>query len=118
MSHAVDSDRLKAAADHLEWVLLQYPHNELLQNMLHGLERLIRNASAGAIRDAVDMQDVPFNWAVNSEGLYDAFDNPSVRNAFVAFQIELEGGLNEQDKEINARIVALRASLAGTKARE
>lgn len=111
MTQTIDPVKLKAAAEHLEWVLQQYPDNDDAQRMLRGLMPLIEAAKLGEIVHVMEMQGVPFNWAVNSEGLYDDFRSPSVRRAYVDFQIELEGGLSEQDKSINARIAAIKASL-------
>lgn len=113
MPQTIDPIKLKAAAEHLEWVLRQYPDDADVQGMLHGLMPLIEAAKLGAIERVLDIQDVPYNWAVNSEGLYDDFRNPSVRGAYVRFQIELQGGLTEQDERINARIAAMKASLIG-----
>ena len=108
MTQTIDPIKLKAAAEHLEWVLQQYPGNDEVQRMLHGLLPLIEDARAGKIFHVMESQDVPFNWAVNSEGLYDDYRTPSVRSAYVVFQIELRGGLTEQDKRIHAQIAAMK----------
>lgn len=113
MTQKIDPIKLKTAAEHLEWVLRQYPDDAEAQRMLHGLMPLIDAAKLGEIERTLDMQDVPYNWAVNSEGLYDDFRSPSVRGAYVDFQIELGGGLTERDERINARIAAMKASLTG-----
>ena len=114
MTQQIDPVKLKAAAEHLEWVCRQYPNNEDVQYMLNRLLPIIQDAKVGKITEIRGMQDVPFNWAVNVDAQYDQYKEPSVRSAYVSFQTELEGGLTEQEKRIIADMELQRkAILAG-----
>jgi hypothetical protein len=109
MTQTIDPVKLKAAAEHLEWVLNQYPNEPAVQNMLLGLLPKIEDAKAGRILVPIaDRQDIPFRWAVSAEGLYRDYKDPNIEDAYVTFAIEMEGGLTDDDKEINAIIENLR----------
>ena len=108
MTQQIDPVKLKAAAEHLEWVCQQYPDNEDVQYMLNKLLPIIQDAKAGKITEIMNMKDVPFNWAVNSEGLYNKYRNPDIPNAYIQLQTELEGGLSDEDKEINVIIEGIK----------
>lgn len=112
MTQAIDPVKLKAAAEHLEWVLQQYPENEDVQGLLHTLQPLIEDAKAGHIKVPVDSGEVPgaYNF---SDGIYIPFKQPSVEEAYTDFRRELKGGLTEQDRRIIARIVAIQESIRG-----
>ena len=103
MSQAIDPIRLKAAAEHLEWVLQQYPEDEEARGLLHALRPLIDAAVSGDVSSPMDRRDIPgaYNFA---NGAYTAFKDPNLEDAYVAFSIELRGGLTEQEQNILARI--------------
>lgn len=110
MTQAIDIIRLKAAAEHLEWVLLQYPESEVVQGLLHALGPLIEDAKAGRIKEPIDSGRVPGTYN-NAEGAYIPFTNPSVEDAYGEFKDELGGGLTEQDARRLAEMEAFRQSL-------
>jgi hypothetical protein len=115
MTQQIDPIKLKTAAEHLEWACQQYPNDEKVQGLYQGLLPMIEDAKSGQVLVPIeDRYNIPFRWAVSSEGLYDDYRNPDVANAYVQFAIEMAGGLTEQDKRINARIVAMaKAMLEG-----
>ena len=43
MTQIIDPIKLKAAAEHLEWVLQQYPDSEDVQSLLQALQPLMTN---------------------------------------------------------------------------
>lgn len=104
----IDPIKLKAAAEHLEWVLEQYPDDPTVQNMLEGLRPLIEGAKAGEVKEVVE--SIPFGYSF-SEGAYRPYKHPNVEDAYVSFATEMEGGLTEQDKRLNARIEEIRKEI-------
>ncbi len=60
LATTIDPIRLKAAAEHLEWVLEQYPVEPTVQNMLEGLRLLIEGAKAAEVKEAVE--SIPFGY--------------------------------------------------------
>jgi hypothetical protein len=112
MTQIINAVKLKAAAEHLEWVLNQYPNEPAVYNMLIGLLPLIEDAKAGKILVPVtDEQNIPFRWAVSAEGLYRDYKDPNIERAYVTFAIEMEGGLTEADKHRLARIEEIQKSV-------
>ena len=112
MTQKIDPIKLKAAAERLEWVCQQYPGEAAVQSLYQGLRSMIEDAKAGRVLVPVaHRQDIPSRWAVSAEGLYREYANPSIESAYVAFAIEMEGGLTEQDQRIIARMKAHRDSL-------
>jgi vacuolar-type H+-ATPase subunit E/Vma4 len=107
MTQTIDPIKLKAAAEHLEWVLKQYPDSEDVQSLLRALTPLIEDAKAGRVPEPVDSMKIPGAWNF-SDGRYITYEDPSVDSAYVAFVIEMEGGLSEQEKQLNARMDAMR----------
>ncbi|MDE1963476.1 MAG: hypothetical protein KGI42_06150 [Xanthomonadaceae bacterium] len=107
MAQTIDPMRLKVAAEHLEWVLKQYPDAEDLQDLLQSLRPLIENAKAGKISEPMDSIRVPGAYN-HGDGRYVPYKEPSVGDAYARFIIELEGGLTERDKLLLARIDAMR----------
>lgn len=107
MTQTIDPIKLKAAAEHLEQVLKQYPDNKDVQEMLRGLQPLIEDAKAGKVLEPIGRQDIPFRWAVSAEGLYRSYKDPDVEGAYIDFAIEMEGGLTEQDKQRHTRLEAM-----------
>ena len=107
MSQTIDPIKLKATAEHLEWVLKQYPDSDDVQSLLRSLGPLITDAKASRVLTPVDSVDIPGAWNF-SDGRYIPYKNPSVDTAYVAFSTEMGGGLSEGEKELNARIDAMR----------
>ncbi|MCP1376343.1 hypothetical protein [Dyella lutea] len=107
MTQTIDPAKLKEAAEHLEWVLKQYPDSEDVQSLLRALKPLLDEAKAGRVLQPVDRRDIPgaYNFA---DGRYVDFTDPDVDDAYVGFSIEMRGGLTEQEKRINARMDAMR----------
>jgi hypothetical protein len=115
MAQTINPVKLKAAAEHLEWVLQQDPESEEVQGLLLSLAPLIEDAKAGRVLEPTSRKTVPgaYNFG---DGIYTPYKNPSVGAAYAAFVVEMEGGLTEQDKQRLARMEALRAANeAGTK---
>jgi hypothetical protein len=107
MAQTINTVKLKAAAEHLEWVLQQYPESEEVQSLLRSLAPLIEDAKEAKITEPKDRADIPgaYNFG---DGRYIPYGNPSVDEAYVNFSIELRGGLTEQEIRINARMDAMR----------
>jgi hypothetical protein len=110
MTQAINLVKLKAAAEHLEWVLTQYPDSEDVQSLRRALTPLIEDAKAGRVLTPVDRMKVTGAWNF-SDGRYIPYENPSVDSAYVAFGIEMEGGLSEEEKQFNARKDAMRKTM-------
>lgn len=103
MNQTIDPVKLKAAAEHLEWVLKQYPDNDDVQSLLHALTPLIEDAKAERISTPMDGMDVPGAFH-HGEGAYIPYKHPDVGDAYARFVVELEGGLTQSDKQRLARI--------------
>ncbi|MBS0201025.1 MAG: hypothetical protein JSR70_11295 [Proteobacteria bacterium] len=111
MTGTIDVAKLKAAAEHLEWVLGQYLDNEDVQGLLHALLPLIEQAKAGRIVEpAESMQDIPgaYNF---SDGRYAPYKSPDVGEAYAIFVSEMEGGLTEEEKQLFSDIDEIRRSI-------
>lgn len=113
MIQRIDPAKLKAAAEHLEWVLKQYPDCEDVQGLLNSLATLLEEAKAGRVEEPVDSMKIPGAWNF-SDGRYVPYKDPSVDSAYVAFVVEMEGGLSEQEKQLNARMETLRRTRGGS----
>lgn len=111
MNQTIDPIKLKSAAEHLEWVLKQYPDSEDVQSLLRSLTPLIEDAKAARVQDPLDGMKVPGAWNF-SDGRYIPYEDPSVDSAYVAFVIEMEGGLSAEEKQLNARMDAMRKAMA------
>lgn len=105
MTKTIDKEKLKAAAEHLEWVLRQYPDEPVVRDLLESLLPLIEEAKAGRISEPVAGRDIPNAYNL-SDGLYSSFKSPSVGGAYADFVTEMAGGLTELDRQIEARIDA------------
>jgi hypothetical protein len=108
MTQTIDPIKLKAAAEHLEWVLRQYPESEEVQSLLRALTPLIEDAKAERVQGLVESKQVPGAWNFG-EGSYVPYKLPSVGDAYARFITELEGGLSEEDRHRLARMEALRS---------
>lgn len=104
MTQRIDPIRLKAAAEHLEWVLRQYPNSEEVQRLLDGMMPLIESAKAHRVTEPVER--MPYEYAF-ADGLYVQFKEPDVGDAYAQFANEMEGGLAERDIRRQARLRAL-----------
>jgi gamma-glutamyl-gamma-aminobutyrate hydrolase PuuD len=114
MTQAIDPIKLKAAAEHLEWVLKQYPDSEDVQSLLRALLPLVEDAKACKVLEPVDSMDIPgaYNF---SDGVYEPYKDPDVGTAYARFSIEMRGGLTEQDKKRRAEMEAYRKTLLEAK---
>ncbi|SOD55335.1 hypothetical protein [Pseudoxanthomonas wuyuanensis] len=111
MNQVIDPIKLKAAAEHLECVLRQYPDSEDIQGLLNSLLPLIEDAKANRILEPIGRTEIPGTYNF-SDGLYAAYKNPDVGDAYASFGIEMGGGLTEQDKQRHARMEAMRKAIA------
>lgn len=112
MKHAIDSTRLKEVAEHLEWVLRQYPDEPEVQGLLHALRPLLDAAKAMAITETIDSTDVPgaYNFG---DGRYRPFEDPSVDSAYVDFRVALRGGPSARERQLIAKMARLRVARLG-----
>jgi hypothetical protein len=101
MTQQIDPVKLKAAAEHLEWVCQQYPDNDDVQGLYRGLQTMIEDAKAGRVTEPV-ADFTPYRWAVSIEGMYRQYTDPDVEGAFYKFRTEMEGGLSDAAKQIIA----------------
>lgn len=114
MMQPINPAKLKAAAEHLEWVLMQYPESDEARGMLHGLLPLINAATEEKISQP--LEHIPFEFSF-ADGLYRPYVDPNIEDAYVTFKIELRGGLTESEKilledTIQVRITPQAVSLA------
>lgn len=105
MTQAIDSIKLKAAAEHLEWVCQQYPNVQDVQALYRGLLPLIEDAKAGRVLMPVDRQEVS-GWHLMTEGIYRSYENPDIEGAYYKFRTEMGGGLTDQDKKFLVKLSA------------
>lgn len=110
MTQPIDPLKLKASAEHLEWVLKQYPDSDDVQGLLRAVLPLIEDAKAGKVLEPVEGRDIPgaYNYG---DGVYVPYKDPSVGGAYADFITEMEGGLTEVGKQIRARIEAAKRAL-------
>lgn len=110
MTQGIDPIKLKAAAEHLEWVLRQYPDDPHVQGLLDSLLPLIEDAKRGRITRPISRDEVPCRHNFTT-GLYVPYQTPSVENAYVDFAVQLRGGHTEQELRI---LESIRALSSGT----
>ena len=91
MSRAIDQMKLKAAAEHLEWVLAQYPDSDAIRSLSDMLGPMIDDARSGRVREPIAWRTLPGRRAF-AEGVYRAFADPDVEAACARFSIEMTGG--------------------------
>lgn len=106
MTQQIDPAKLRAAAEHLEWALNQYPDSDVVQSLLRSLRPFLEDAKAGRVTEAVDRNDVPGAYNLG-DGRYIPYGDPSVDDAYVAFAVELRGGYTDQERRILAKIGTL-----------
>lgn len=113
MTQTIDPVKLKAAAEHLEWVLRQYPDSDDVQSLLRSLTPLIKAAKAANVFVPMDRRDIPSAWNF-SDGRYIPFDNPSVDGAYYDFAAEMRGGRTEEEKQLTVHLEAMRKKFEGS----
>ncbi|WP_147455630.1 hypothetical protein [Solilutibacter pythonis] len=106
MTKTINPGRLKAAAEHLEWVLRQYPDNKDAQELLISLMPLINKAKFGELKYPTERIDIPGFYSF-SEGLYTPYKDPSIGKAYTEFSTEARGGHTDQEKRIIKNIESL-----------
>lgn len=114
MTQTIDPVKLKAAAEHLEWVLRQYPDSDDVQGLLQSLAPLIEDAKAGTVVAPVDGMTIPGAWNFG-DGRYVPYKAPSVGEAYAQFVTEMEGGLTDQDRRQLAEMEAYRKKVLEAK---
>ena len=107
MTQTIDPAKLKAAAEHLEWVLRQYPDSDDVRSLLHSLTPLIEAAKAGQVLAPVDRMEIPGAWNFG-DGRYIPYANPSVDDAYTDFVTEMRGGRSEEERQLIAELEAKR----------
>lgn len=110
MTQAIDPIELKAAAEHLEWVLQQYPDNGEAKGLLEALTPLLEDAKAGRVTEPVEHIPCEYDFA---DGRYIPLKNPNVGDAYARFATEMQGGLSDRQKKRIARMDAMRRSSQG-----
>ncbi|MEO6926786.1 MAG: hypothetical protein ABI129_08950 [Rhodanobacter sp.] len=112
MTQPIDPIKLKAAAEHLEWVLRQYPDNEDVRGLLQVLLPLIEEAKDGKVLESVKSADIPgvYNFG---DGVYVPYRNPDVGGAYADFLTQMDGGPTDIDRKIEVYIEAAKAALKG-----
>lgn len=110
MTQAIDPVKLRAVAEHLEWVLQQYPDSGDVQSLLRALTPLIEDAKSGKVLEPAERRDIPGAWNF-SDGRYIPYCDPNVDQAYSDFITEMEGGLTEEDRKRIARLDAMRNAM-------
>lgn len=104
----INQAELKAAAEHLEWVLGQYPGSEQVRRLHRALAALIEEAKAGKVLERADKIPCSYNFA---DGVYRSYKTPNVDAAYARFATEMEGGLTEQEKRLIEDTEAMRREM-------
>lgn len=105
MTQAIDPIKLRAAAEHLEWVLQQYPDNEAVKGILEALTPLLEDAKAARVTEPAEHIPCEYDFA---DGRYIPLKNPNVGDAYARFATEMQGGLSDRQGRRIARMDALR----------
>lgn len=111
MTQTIDPIKLKAAAEHLEWVLEQYPKSEDVQALLQSLRPIIEAAKSKAILSPADRIPGAYNFA---DGIYIPYKNPNLGNAYARFSIEIKGGLTYKDTQQINHLEAMLKTMVGS----
>ncbi|MDR6991651.1 hypothetical protein [Luteimonas sp. 3794] len=106
MTKAIDTIKLSAAAEHLERALHLHENDPAARALLVELDDVLLAAEAGQISKPLD--GVPCERAF-AEGVFTHLTNPSIDEAYVAFAIELKGGLSEEDRRDLEKLEQMRA---------
>jgi hypothetical protein len=104
MTQTIDPIKLKAAAEHLEWVLKQYPDEAVVQDLYQSLRPMIDAAKAQKVYAPMDRRDIPGGYFFG-DGVYEPFSSPNVEDAYTNFRTEMRGGRTEQE---NRQIVEMK----------
>lgn len=108
MSQPIDPVKLKASAEHLEWVLMAYPSSNDVLTLLCALQPLLELAKDGKISTPIGSSKlIPYAHQF-SDGAYVPYSNPNVGNAYAAFVVEMKGGLSKEEQQLRTRIGELR----------
>lgn len=107
MTQSIDPIKLKAAAEHLEWVLEHYPASEDVQGLYRALSPLIEAAKACEITNIMGRMEIPGAWNF-SDGRYVPYQNPSVDSAYADFATEMRGGRTDEEWKVIADLEAKR----------
>lgn len=97
MSRTIDPIKLKAAAEHLEWVIKQHSGTEETKDLMIGLVPLIEAAKAGEVREPTNW--IPYAYS-HCNGDFIDFKGPNLGNAYSRFVTEMRGGHTEQERRI------------------
>lgn len=108
MTRRIDTEKLKRAAEHLDWVLGQYPDSVEVKNLHAGLRELINCAKAERIDAPFERAQIPGAYLF-AEGIYREFRDPDVEGAYVGFSVQLRGGLTDAEVRITEQIRAMQA---------
>ncbi|WP_049624068.1 hypothetical protein [Frateuria defendens] len=111
MNQTIDPIKLKAAAEHLEWVLKQYPESDDVQSLLHSLTPLLEDAKTGMVTETRDR--IPGDWNF-ADGRYIPYQSPSVDAAFSDFATEMRAGWTEEERQLIAGLEAKRKKFEGS----
>lgn len=115
MTQSINAEKLKAAAEHLEWVLNQYSESEDARKLLDAMSALINEAKAGTI--VLPTERIPCSHLI-AEGIYREFDNPSIESAYYSFSTEMRGGQTKREIERQARMEAAWQAIKGNDGNE
>lgn len=96
MSQAIDPAQLKANAEDLEQALLQHADKPAAQQLLIAMLDLICDAKAGRVRTPLD--SVPCGRAF-ADGAFAGLKDPDVDEFYVAFSVQLRGGISPEDRQ-------------------
>lgn len=107
MTQSINQVRLRAAAEHLEWVLGHYADHAQAQGLRDALAALIDDAKAGRIREPLSLRHIPGGWHL-AEGTFRDLRDPSVEQAYGELSTELQGGWSDQEKRLLDRMARSR----------
>lgn len=113
MTQQIDPIRLKAAAEHLEWVLNQHRASQEVQDLLEALLPLLRAAQTGAITTPIERYEVPGSYDFG-DGVFRPYKSPNVDDAYTKFRTELRGGVTEEERQLHEQIESYRRSRMGS----
>jgi len=105
---AINPVKLKAAAEHLEWVLGQYPNEPAAQELYQSLQPLIGNAKAGEISQPIGK--IPGSYFF-SAGMCDSLTDPDLEQAYILFVKEARGEITERNDRRSIGIAALQGTI-------
>ena len=98
MTHVIDQNRLKAAAEQLEQVL-KHSDQPGVERIQEALNPLILKAKSGLISKPMDRQEIPSGRDI-ADGTFRDLKQPDVEEALISFSTELRGGLSERERRL------------------